>query len=360
MVKVTNIKIDEFNLISEINNKNNKNMDLCLKYLSNIDDYESKEEIEDIFPKNSKFTVSFELHDCTVELANGIRRCIMNEIPVFSLDFDEFKDYESTDSFILNDFIKNQIEYLPISQDLGDDYKKIKLSLYKKNNTDDIINVYSTDIHSNSSHKINDIITSRIILCKLRPDTHINITNINIVKGTGITNAGKFSLCSNISYKILDIKPLEYEKDYKKGISSLITTPTKFYISYSTHRNIKTPEKIIINCCDVLMERLKKISNDMENIELKDEQYFSDIIELETLNNVKILTFKNEYWTITNLLSKYSFLETNGDIEFVSPSIIHPNKYIGVLKIVHSDYLKIIKNSIKVILKELGDIKKKF
>ncbi len=360
MVKVSNIKITELDLTKEFNSAANKNMAKCRRYLENLPEFDTPAEQMKLLPINNKFTVSFELTDASVELANALRRCLMSEMPVYSLDFDEFKHFTTTDMFILNDFMKNQIEYVPISQDIGvDEYKKIKLQLHKTNNTDDVIDVYSTDMVTTSQHEVSDIITSRILLCKLRPDTQIKIDNIYVCRGTGIQNSGKFSMVSNISYKIMDGQPLEYEKDYKRGKSSLVSNYRAFKMSYSTHRNVAEPKKIMLWCCDSLTTRLGKILFEIDNISPDDDQYFSDLVELETEGNVRVITMKNEYWTIANIVSKYCYLEDE-DIKFVCPAILHPTKYVGMVKISHTDYLKIMRTAIKKIIKDIEYVRSCF
>jgi hypothetical protein len=49
--------------------------------------------------------ISFEMTNTNVSIANGIRRCLIDEIETSSFDFDENKDFETTDPFILSDFI---------------------------------------------------------------------------------------------------------------------------------------------------------------------------------------------------------------------------------------------------------------
>jgi hypothetical protein len=366
MVKVANIKVEEFNLHNEMKNKNNKDMQLCLKYLSKLENFDNIEEQKKLLPEKSKFTVSFELKNTYSEIANGIRRCLTNEISVYSLTFNDYKSFDCNDEYILSDFIKKQIELLPISQDFDDNYKKIKLSLHKTNHTDEIIDVTSSDFtiiepkESKESYKIKDILNPNIILTRLRPDSYITINDIIITKGFGLDDFGKYNLLSNITYKIIDQIPLEEERYYTKGTSSLTTTPTHFLLSYSTHRNIKNPKKIMKICCDTLIKRLNLILTDMINISNNEEQYFSDLLELSTDGEIKIVHIKNENFTLSNMISKYCYIQTKGNIKFITPSNIHPEKNVGVIKIIHDQFSTIIQDSIKKIIVDLNIIGKEF
>lgn len=53
-----------------------------------------------------------------------------------------------------------------------------------------------------------------------------------------------------------------------------------------------------------------------------------------------------EYWTLANLISRYCFIVTEENIKFVAPSIIHPDKRIGVVRIIHSNFSKVIQDAI--------------
>ena len=361
MTTIKNVKVTEFNLIKEISNKKNKQMQLCVDLLTkhNIDP-------STILPKRSKLTVSFELVNTNTDIANGLRRCLIDEVPVKSLELDEHEDLESTDPYILCDVIKKQIELLPIDQEY--DYTNLQISLYKKNSSDEIIDVTTDDfVFEQSKSDKNttilnalNIVGSGILLTRLRPGETIKIKKLSIYTGTGKMNYGKFSSVSNITYKILDVEPMVDTRIGIDGISSMNSNPKHFYIEYSTHRNIEHPLKLMADCCDILIARFENILADVKNISNSDKSYVSDLITLETVDTKKILKIKGEYWTVVNIIARYCFILTNGDIQFVSPALIHPEKEVGVLNIVYGDFSTLIQNSIKKIIDEYKSIKKNF
>jgi hypothetical protein len=355
MTVVKNIKVVDFNLIKEISNKKNKPMQLCVELLAkhNID-------AATILPKRSKLTVSFELTNSNADIANGIRRCLIDEIPIKSFELNEHEDLESSDPYILCDVIKKQIELLPINQEY--DYTDLEISLYKKNNNDEIIDV-TTDalvFKTAKSDKITNIVGSGILLTRLRPGETITIKKISISIGTGKENYGKFSSVSNITYKILDAEPMIDTRIGNDGVSSMNSNPKHFYIEYSTHRNIEHPLKLITKCCDILIARFKTIFDDVKNIANSDKSYLSDLLTLETIDTKKVLKIKGEYWTVVNLIARYCYILTNGDIRFVSPALIHPEKEVGVINIAHNEFSSLIQGSIKAIISELETVKKAF
>lgn len=353
MVKVTNISVSEFNLISEITNKKNIQLQKCLQLISQT-------EARDLLPKKSKITVKFELSETNSDIANGIRRCLVDEIVVKSFDFNEYIDFVCDDPYILCDFIKKQICLLPINQEFN--YNDITISLKKINNTTEIIDVSSDDfILSGTAQKnLEEIIGKNIILIRLRPGKTITINNINICSGVAYTDAGKFSLCSNVTYEILNVNPVVETRLGQTGTSSLLTNPTHFCIQYTTHRNIQNPLYLMVVCCETLITRLNAIYTDMCNIKNSDITYFSHLLTLETTGNLHKIQIRNEYWTIINLICRYCYILTETNIKFISPSLIHPEKHIGVISITHPEFSTLIQESIKKIVSELQIVKLAF
>lgn len=354
MVKVTKIKVTELNLIKEIDNKKNVDMQKCMALISEKD-------AKALLPKKSKITVSFELEGANADLANGLRRCLIDEMEVMSLDFDEYVDFVSSDPYILCDFIKKQVCLLPINQEYV--YDGITIKLEKTNDTEEIIDVLSDDliIGGTSSQKdLLNIVGGNIVLSRLRPGESITIKNITICKGLGYTDGGKFSLISAIRYEILDVDPIVETRLGQTGKSALLSNPKHFAIAYTTHRNIEHPQKLMVKCCDTLINRFDKIYDDMLNIKDKDTMYFSGLLTLETSGNLHKLHIQGEYWTVINLICRYCYILTDSNIKFISPALIHPEKHIGIINITHPEFSTLIQKSIKKIIVDLNTVKSSF
>lgn len=347
MVKVSKIKVTEFNLIDELNNKSNKKMQQCLSLIS-------IEEAKKYLPTKSKFTVCFELTETNADIANAVRRVLMDEIKVLSFDFNEYEDFISSDPYILSDFIKKQVCLIPINQDFN--YTGLNIKLEKTNNGDEIIDVFSSDLiisGKGTQKDLEKICGKNIVLCRLRPSETITINNIKICEDITLRDSGKFSLISNISYEILDVDPIILTRSGQTGVSSMLSMPEHFKISYTTHRNIDKPLKLMHKCIDTLVDRLLLINKDMKNISNKDISYYSDLLLLETAGNLKKLQIIGEYWTVINLICRYCYILTKTNIQFVAPSLIHPEKEIGVISITHPEFSSLIQDSIKKIISEL-------
>jgi DNA-directed RNA polymerase subunit L len=350
-MKVKNVKVTEINFDNKI-----KNFEKCVEYIKLIDpDYKK------FLPKKPIHKVEFELTDTNVDFANCIRRFLLDEINVFSMNVDD-NSIITDDKFILSDVLKKNIEMIPFQQELTEnECKKLKMTIDITNTSEDIITVYTGDININLEGKELDnekYFSTNIPLINLRSNTKLSVDVINIVNGYAKQDAGKFCLLSNLSYEIMDVKPLEETKFNKSGSSSLISNPKHFKISYKTHRNIKS-KKVMILCCDQIIERMNEILKELNAMNNKMVVHFSDLIELETKDQIKLYHFKNEFWSISNIIARYCYINYTG-IKFVCSSIIHPSIEESIVKINHPEANDMMINSVKSIISDISVVKKNF
>jgi DNA-directed RNA polymerase subunit L len=346
MVKVINVKIEELDFAKEKSAEFTK----CLNLVPDLMKY---------LPKNIKYKVSFELKDTNSDIANGLRRCLLNETPTKCLQYNENSDVETSDPYILSDFLKKQIELIPINQDV--EYDDLTITLDIKNNTDEIIDVLTQNFtikKKDTEIPVDKVMSPLLVISRLRPEEYLKIKNITVKIGIGRDDAAAFCNISNIYYKPIDVVPLNTET--KKGESSMTSTPTHFKIGYSTHRNTSKPLMLVKKACTVIIERLELILADIKNISDSADYYYSDLIQMETNGNVKEIQFKNENWTTANLIARFCYILTKGNIKFVTPAIIHPENEIAMVKISHPEFCKLIQDAIKKIIEEFTTIKGSF
>lgn len=346
-VKVKNIQIKKVGI--DVKSKDYLN---CIKYINMVGEDPKK-----YIPTRPKETMSFELTDTNVDLANTIRRYLHDEIKVCSMHVEE-SNIISNDEFILSDYLKKNIELIPFMQHIEEkEASNIKLSIDIHNTSDKIIQIYSRDILCNgkSSEKY---ITQTIPIITLRPTKRLIVNDITLCYGIGKDDMGKFSSFSNIKYKIMDAKPLNLTRYDRTGESSMVSKPSHFFISITTHRNAST-KKIMKKCINGIISDIQQYQKDFANIKKNDITYFSDILELEVKGAIYIYHFKGQYWTMANLISKYCYLEDE-TIPFVCSSIIHPSCEESLLKIKHIDSLAVINNAFKKMLSEFEYINKQF
>jgi len=350
MVKVTDITYETIPI-----EPTNESFKKCVEYIKLIGkDYKK------MLPKKPKKTVSFEIHNSNSDFANLIRRNLLDEFTVYSMYMSETVQYD--DSFHLNEVIEKQIEYIPILQDLEKyDIDKFSINLFAENKTYSIITIYSRDLeilYDNKKYAGESLFSDNIPILDLRASKKINITGIKICKGKAKDDSGKYLLLSNLKYKILDVIPLNKTKYETTGESSLNSNPSKFLFKLTNHRNIE-PKKIMKICLGSIQKKLETILSEITKIKDSDTEYISDIIKFEILDNFKLIHFFGEYWTISNVISRYCYIEDN-DIEFVCSSITHPTTEISIVKIKSNNYLKILINAVRNIINDVNIMEKSF
>jgi DNA-directed RNA polymerase subunit L len=351
MVKIVNIKYD-----TEPVEPNNKNFLKCIEYAKLI-----TKDYKKFLPNKPKESVSFELHNATSDLANTIRRFLCDEIYVYSMTVDE-DNIKTTDPFILSDYVKKRIESIPILQNMEtQDIEKFDIHLYYENLTTECANVYTRDfeiLYNGKKYSGVDFFSDNICIFSIKPTKKININGITISRGIAKDDANQFLLLSNIQYKILDVKPLDKSKHSTEGESSLNSCPSKFLFKLTNHRNIE-PKKILKMCFDLIISRFENINSDIKNIKDDDLEYLSELLKLETSGNFKLIHLIGEYWTISNVIARYCYIQDK-DIDFVCSSIIHPTTEVSIIKIKHKNYLKVISSAISDIIKDIKTIKDYF
>ena len=299
-VKVKNVKLETLHL------KSNKDFAKVAEFAKMINpDYKM------YLPTKPQHALHFELTNANPDLANCIRRFILDEVPIYSMHVEE-ENIRTDDKFILNDYLKKQIETVPFQQELKDAEKKLTINIDIENKSDDLLQVYSRDINLfQGGKKLNTehYFSPNFRIIKLRPLKKLSVRDITIVQGCGKVNAGKFCPVANIYYDILDVKPFSETKYERKGESSLNSEPKHFRVGFTTHRNADA-KRMMRTCCDLITARLTGIQNELKNIKKTDTVYFSDLIELETNRDTKLYYFKGEYWSIANVISRYCFSST--------------------------------------------------
>jgi DNA-directed RNA polymerase subunit L len=347
MVKVTNIKATDVPFASQ-----SKNFLRCLAYAKSI-----SPDVIQLIPQRPKHQLTFELSDTNVDLANGLRRAMIDEIPIISMDVTEV-DIVTDDRFILVDRLKKTIDLLPINQSIGG----ATVSLLVENKTDEIVPVYASQFvvkaKNGSIVQTCEFLNGSSIITYLRPLKTLTIDKITLVSGVGKIDSGKFAAFANIKYEILDMEPLVRDDGPIRGQSSLATNPKRFRFTLTDHRNLDIKKKIV-EVCDILMGRISALSTALSEVKESEPSYFSDLLNVETKEDIKIFHMPGEYWTMANLLSRYCFLEDT-DVAFVCPSIVHISIEESMVKIRHPQACKLLLSAMAQATSHINTVQKAF
>lgn len=344
-MKIENIIINEF----DIKYENTKFKDL-------INDNKH------LLPNLNKKSISFDIIDSNESFANAIRRVFNDELEVKCLDINTH-NLVTNDKYILTDNIKERINLVSLLQNID---KDTKFNLNVVNNTNDIINIYTRDINNKNKNDKKVYFNLNIQICSLKPNRFINISDIFINKDYGYNNS-IYSLGS-WHYKAINT-------DF--NISSLNNNVKNFNLELINNSNIDIKD-IIINIYENLYFRLKKIQNSINeynintnsddinkitnnsnnlyiiNNKLIKESNYLDVDGTipKEIDNLYEIHINNEYHTIGNLITKYVF-QQEPSIELINYKLIHPLTHKLIIIIKHSEYKKIINDSIENIIKDL-------
>lgn len=350
-IKVSGVVIEEILFRSKIENLEAPENESFRKSVEYIHYLFPGLDVSTILPMRPKFKVDFSISNTCSGFANGIRKCILDELPIYSMSMDGTA-LKTNDPYVISDVLQKNINLIPIVQDGFplEDMMNWSFTLDVINSTDSAMTVKSGDIKI--SDKVRTIPTEHVMspnipIMDIHPATFLKITHITIVVGASKDDAAKFATVSNTRY-LIDPKmtPLAHSIDDEPGCSSMMKDPDTFTLGYTTYRNVVDPRIIVFRCCDSFAARLGGFSRELDEVKESDAlAYFSGILDIETKGDYKVFNFKNESWTLVNMIAQYCY-RLDPSISFVAPSIVHPSTSVGVVKIKHPSPLQIIKDAI--------------
>jgi DNA-directed RNA polymerase subunit L len=370
MVKVSQISIVEHSFEQQFK-KPDDDTKKCIAMLSAKD-------LLSLLPKTSNYTVRFKLSDANSQLANAIRRCIVDEIPTYAMTFNILHNSDGSPADFVNDIstkdksifgkcdeLKKRIEAIPIRQDIVPADWKITLK-YDNTNGNDLSNIMSSDfkiLYKGKPVSVDSLMYDGYILTRIEDGYSLTISNIRIVQGIGRTNANSFKYVTRPYYEIL-AEPMDKVNGKFVGKSSLESDYKEFIMGYTTYRNHVKPFEPIKAACNTLIERLQVILNEWEQMphDAKQEKTIGELSGKIIVNKEAkcyIIKIANEGYTIANLLSYYIYKELP-TIEFSSGGIEHLDRNIGVVVIKNEEYVKIFTNATKKAIADLQIVESSF
>lgn len=336
-IKISNIKLTEHNVLE------NKE----LEYYAKLMEEDAVENPLDLLPKSTWHVVEFKLSNTYAGFANGLRRILIEEMPVKCISFDE-KEMETDDEFILNDILIKNINLLPIDQAINDsDYH---ITLYVENFTPKTIDIKAKDISITLGKKgkqipiTNLIPDPNILIVRLRAGKKLFIKKLFVEQGFAKNDAAKFSLLDNTTYDILDMEP--HNQFTHKGTRSIEYDPKEFHLSFTTSGNIK-PDHVINLMCDVALEKIERMKKNLneyhKSISLDNESkyYFNEELEVTYLDEVITFRFFKEYITLAYMIAHRCYM-LDSTISFCTPTIDRYDNEIAIIKLKHPSPTKLL------------------
>jgi DNA-directed RNA polymerase subunit L len=277
-----------------------------------------------LIPPVGNRTLVFEIKNANCQLANGIRRTLMSEMPIKHLTA-SLVDIKTTDPYVVAEAILKRLEMIPISQSVHED---AIFSLRTENNGNHYVDVLSSEI------KLNGVATSKHItpsipICDINSGCSFSINDISVKESYGYANA-RVSI-GRIAYEIIGT-------DFNQPPTDSL--PTNFHLEVETP-GIIDPVEMVRKAIDNLLERLDAIDYDQ-----------STVIEF----NMSKLTILNETHTIGRLLSWYMY-QLEPTIEYVACRTLHPSKRECVIDIRHPDSFTLYRQAVAAIKDDLAALR---
>jgi len=332
-----NIQVEHKSYELKENNTIKKDIELCHKYGMNVE-----------FPKIIKNTCIINLKNSYTSFANAIRRGLIEEIPIKSLDV-KSDDISSTDNYMLKDQVMKNLGMILLNQSIDD---KLTFSLHMVNKTSEVIQVPASMLVCSKS-KVHIMDNAKFYnITQLHPGKELTINNIYISKDIGLTDISKYSCITNIQYEILDHKPFDImQPESEKNKRSIEYDAKEFRIQFETYNNISTQEVLKL-LKTTFINRLKNIKKHL--LDIKDKTYIdNEFLEIKNNNDLFIYTFKQEYITLLSMIANKVY-QIDSKITFISDA--SPVDYIQnscLIKIKHPEHNKILRDSIDLCIKDV-------
>ena len=204
--------------------------------------------------RKSKEEGVFFLNNIERSIVNGLRRILLSEIPSYTIDIIEL---EKNNSLMNDEYLAHRIGLIPFlfleneknfrnNEDCscigGCKRCTIFLKLEKKNNGNNLMNVYSSDIiqEPNEYYKVKSIFIENfpkgILLCKLDKGEFISLRGI-LRKGIGKEHS-KWSCVSTVSFREIPMIKIK-EEDIKLNDKIISSCPGNVFQNEENKLKIK-------------------------------------------------------------------------------------------------------------------------
>lgn len=265
--------------------------------------------VESLAPTELDLTINpykleFDVVNGSAPLANALRRCAMNEIPI-KVATCHIDNYSTNDEFLIRENIIKRLNNICLNQDIVTEKTQLKLNI--KNTGTDLIDIHTWDFTATDGNKNINIknICNDVVLCTLNASRYLNMY-CDVIEGVGEMgkDSGIFQLCYTGISLSQDIQPIDASNNQNMNNSSLNTDPHHHKIILECNGEIKSDNllDVIIQCLIGRFEYLMKKDNP-DTIETISD----DVLELLILN---------ESHTVGNLVKYYMLRDF--DLPFVS------------------------------------------
>lgn len=284
------------------------------------------------------YRASFEIKGGNASLANALRRCVMSEYETKTLYF-LYRDFSTTDVFLLNDFILDRIRMVPILQSVPV-AAKYRINVKNTHKTD-LLAVTLGDLTPTSGAPKGAIANSQIILAYLMPGRELTIENIHIRASRGYEHAS-YTVACNAASVALDVEPPNIY-DGIVGVSSSIAAPAHHRVSFICNGGVPFKELMRRVCADLIA---------------RSEHVLELLPTIQKAEDISALAIRGESDTIAALLCRTIYLQ-NPEIHMVT-YFNDNNVRMVTLRIIDEAAEQLIKSAVDKMVAQFREIAKYF
>lgn len=305
----------------------------------NIQNKESKGQKDSKSPNILSFQVNNENNDFLISFMNGLRRTILSDIPIWTID-EEKIEFGENNSLLNNEFLKHRLILIPfLNENPSISYDHIRVECSVKNDSENIKSIYVSDFKlinedTETELDINKYLSTDyedILFAKLKYNEYFSF-QAKFTQNTSHHGGAQYcpvSTCSVLfepdeSELNNQIKQMnENDKNiFKINNQQKLYKKNKFGNPYTFLMNIEsigylTTHQIIKKALSIIKQKI---------------EFYQEKIEDYTLENgFYLLSLNHENDTLGNLISSY--INDEKDISFSGYNIEHPLYEVVKLKI---------------------------
>lgn len=249
-------------------------------------------EIVALFPTIIKKQFEFTLTNANIAVANGLRRVLMSEILVSSMDFD-IGGFATSDPFLMNDMMQSRIRHVPLVQNVG---AKDKYVIDVKNTSEEPIIITTAHIKGVSKPAP---FNTNIEMCRLNPACSLKIS-IFISRRYGY-NFGSNVLTSGAVCIPLDQKPINLYDPKPDEVLSTMCDPHSFLIRAITNGTMEV-NKIVSLACSTIIDRCTEVIKTVDFINSNGNVHIFNIpVETDTMGRLISKTMVEMFSEVENI-----------------------------------------------------------
>jgi DNA-directed RNA polymerase subunit L len=293
----------------------------------------------------AKEKVSFVLAGVPAAVPNAIRRAVRDEIRgrCLSFELDDYVREKTSDPFMLYEFVRERIRLIPLRPQVSESVvKTLRLGLYAKNHTGNVMTVYSGDLQITQGALSAPLFNPTHEIAFLQPGRTLCIKNIRLVEGQGSEEDDAAFLVGARSTSIpLDLKRYPRKETHMPGgskvaqsgfvQSSLVSNPRRFRVSVyfpAVPKGGRASLTVLVDTCGTIMARLRFVQKVLRETlsrlsaggSAPRGASASFLISAEKGRTMGTLSVRGETDTIGNLITR-AIYELTPDISYVSYDI---------------------------------------